>query len=80
MARLWVYHRPPRGGRGKCRRACERTPLRGRRRCAAGGRRLGGVIRGSSAWRPIDMQYKAAKNEVQNMQIYFGQGLVFSYF
>ena len=23
-----------------CRRACERTPLRGRRRCAAGGRRL----------------------------------------
>jgi hypothetical protein len=23
-----------------CRRACERTPLRGRRRCAAGGRRV----------------------------------------
>jgi hypothetical protein len=23
----------------RCRRACERTPLRGRRRCAAGGRR-----------------------------------------
>jgi hypothetical protein len=26
------------GGRGRCRRASERTPLRGRRRCAAGGR------------------------------------------
>jgi hypothetical protein len=24
----------------ECRRACERTPLRGRRSCAAGGRRL----------------------------------------
>jgi hypothetical protein len=27
-----------RGGRDICRRACERTALRGRRRCAAGGR------------------------------------------
>jgi hypothetical protein len=32
MARLRGYQRPPRGGRGRCRRACERTPLRGRRR------------------------------------------------
>jgi hypothetical protein len=31
------YQRPPRGGRGRCRRACERTPLRCRRRCAVGG-------------------------------------------
>ena len=38
LARLWGYQRPPRGGRGRCRRACERTPLLGRRRCAAGGR------------------------------------------
>jgi hypothetical protein len=38
MARLHGYQCPPRGGRGRCRRACERTPLRGRRRCAAGGR------------------------------------------
>jgi hypothetical protein len=38
MARLRGFQRPPRGGRGRCRRACERTPLRGRRRCAAGGR------------------------------------------
>jgi hypothetical protein len=35
---LHGYKRPPHGGRGKCRRACERTPLRGCRRCAAGGR------------------------------------------
>jgi hypothetical protein len=40
MARLHGYQRPPRGGRGRCRRACERTPLRGRRSCAAGGRRV----------------------------------------
>jgi hypothetical protein len=32
------HQRPLRGGRGRCRRACERTPLRGRRRCAAAGR------------------------------------------
>jgi hypothetical protein len=38
LARLWGYQSPPRGGRGRCRRACERTPIRGRRRCAAGGR------------------------------------------
>jgi hypothetical protein len=38
MARLRGYQRPLRGGRGRCRRACERTPLRGRRRCAAGER------------------------------------------
>jgi hypothetical protein len=38
LARLRGYQRPPRGGRGRCRRACERTPLRGRRRCAADGR------------------------------------------
>jgi hypothetical protein len=38
MTRIHGYQRPPRGGRGICRRACERTPLRGRRRCAAGGR------------------------------------------
>jgi hypothetical protein len=38
LARLQGYQRRPRGGRGRCRRACERTPLRGRRRCAAGGR------------------------------------------
>jgi hypothetical protein len=38
LARLQRYQRPPRGGRDRCRRACERTPLRGRRRCAAGGR------------------------------------------
>jgi hypothetical protein len=38
VAWLWGFHRPPRGGRGRCRRACERTPLQGRRRCAAGGR------------------------------------------
>jgi hypothetical protein len=38
MARLQGYQRPPHGGRGRCRRACERAPLRGRRRCAAGGR------------------------------------------
>jgi hypothetical protein len=37
LARLRGYQRPPRGGRGRCRRACERTPLRGRRRCAARG-------------------------------------------
>jgi hypothetical protein len=30
-----------------CRRACERTPLRGRRRCAAGGRNMGYTV---SAW------------------------------
>jgi hypothetical protein len=40
MARLQGYQRPARRGRGRCRQACERTPLRGRRRCAAGGRRL----------------------------------------
>jgi hypothetical protein len=40
MARLQDYHRPPRGGRGRCRRARERTPLRGRRRCAAGRRQI----------------------------------------
>jgi hypothetical protein len=28
------YQRPPRGGGGSSRRACERTPLRGRRRQA----------------------------------------------
>jgi hypothetical protein len=28
MARDEVNQRPPRGGRGKCRRACERIPLR----------------------------------------------------
>jgi hypothetical protein len=39
MARLRGYRRPLSGGRGRCRRACERTPLRGRRRCAADGRR-----------------------------------------
>jgi hypothetical protein len=39
LAQLRGYHRPPRGGRGRCRRACERTPLRGRRRCATDGRR-----------------------------------------
>jgi hypothetical protein len=33
------FQRPPREVRG-CRRACERTRLRGRRRCAAGGRLL----------------------------------------
>jgi hypothetical protein len=38
MARLRGYQRPPRGGRDRCRWACERTPLWGRRRCAAGGR------------------------------------------
>jgi transposase InsO family protein len=38
LARLRGYQRPPRGGRGRCRRACERNPLRGRHRCAAGGR------------------------------------------
>jgi hypothetical protein len=31
LARLRGYQRPLRGGRGRCRRACERTPLRGRR-------------------------------------------------
>jgi hypothetical protein len=40
MARLYRYERPARGGGGECRCACERTPLRGRRRCAAGGRRM----------------------------------------
>jgi hypothetical protein len=35
MAQLHGYRCPPRGGRGWCRRACERIPLRGRRRCAA---------------------------------------------
>ena len=44
LARLWGYQRPPRGGRGRRRRACERTPLRGRRRCAAGGRPQSTVI------------------------------------
>jgi hypothetical protein len=34
MTQLHGNQRPPRGGRGRCRRACERTPLRGRRRCA----------------------------------------------
>jgi hypothetical protein len=40
MARLRGYQRPPRGSKGRCRRACERTPLRGRRRCPAGGRHV----------------------------------------
>jgi hypothetical protein len=44
LARLRGYHRPPRGGRGRCRRACERTPLQGRRRCPAGGRRRRCII------------------------------------
>jgi hypothetical protein len=39
LAWLRGYKRPPRGGRGRCRRPCKRTPLRGRRRCAPGGRR-----------------------------------------
>jgi hypothetical protein len=34
LTRLRGYQRPPRGGRSRCRRACERTPLRGRRRRA----------------------------------------------
>jgi hypothetical protein len=38
MTRLYDYQRPPRGGGGECRPACQRIPLRGRRRCAAGGR------------------------------------------
>jgi hypothetical protein len=38
LARLRGYQRALRGGRGRCRRAWECTPLRGRRRCAAGGR------------------------------------------
>jgi hypothetical protein len=38
MARLRGYQRPPRGGRGRGRRACERNPLNGRRPCAANGR------------------------------------------
>jgi hypothetical protein len=45
LARLWAYQRPPRGGRGRCRRACERTPFRGRRRCAACGRRVADMKR-----------------------------------
>jgi hypothetical protein len=42
MERLHGYQRPPLGGGGECRRACERSPLKGRRRrrCAAGGRHL----------------------------------------
>jgi hypothetical protein len=44
LARLWCYKRLPRGGRGRCRRACERTSLRGRRCCAAGGRLLPGNV------------------------------------
>jgi hypothetical protein len=39
LSPLHAYQRPPRGGRDRCRRACERTPLRGHRRCAACGRR-----------------------------------------
>jgi hypothetical protein len=38
MARQQGYKLPPRGGRGRCRRTCERTPVMGRSRCAAGGR------------------------------------------
>jgi hypothetical protein len=40
MAWLRGYQRPPRGCRGRCRRACERIPLRGRRRRAGGGCRV----------------------------------------
>jgi hypothetical protein len=45
MARLRGHLRPPRGGRGRCRRACERTPLWGPRRCAAVGRRIARILR-----------------------------------
>jgi hypothetical protein len=32
------YERPPRGGGNECRHTCERNPLKGRPRFAAGGR------------------------------------------
>jgi hypothetical protein len=38
--RISPCERPPRGDEGECRRACERKLFRGRRRLAAGGRRL----------------------------------------
>jgi hypothetical protein len=41
MVRLHGYQRPPRGGRGRCRRVCERTHLRGRRRRAPLGLLIG---------------------------------------
>jgi hypothetical protein len=49
MARLRGYLRPPRGGRGRCRRACERTPLKSRRRYDAGGRLVSQDILGTRA-------------------------------
>jgi hypothetical protein len=44
-----------------CRRACERTPLRGRRRCAAGGQRDHGV----SAMRGHEAGYSLLEHDVR---------------
>jgi hypothetical protein len=68
MAQLHGYQRPPRGGKGRCQRACERTPLRGRRRCAAGERQIP-----LSLPKLIEFSYKIARY-VTCFGISFGLG------